>query len=56
MALPLIDLSILPDLAQITGAHLTAIFGSHASATMATTDDSVVILATFLYDTGSGIV
>ena len=56
MALPLIDLSILPDLAQITGAHLTAVFGSHPTASTPSTDDSVVILATFLYDTGPGIV
>jgi hypothetical protein len=50
MPLPLIDLSILPDLAQITGAHLTGIFGSHPIGGHPSTDDSVVILATFLYD------
>jgi hypothetical protein len=52
MVLPLIDLSILPDLAQITGAHLTGLFGSHAMPSLAQADDSIVILATFLYDTG----
>jgi hypothetical protein len=56
MALPLLDLSILPDLAQITGAHLTGLFGSHSIPSMASTDDSIVILATFLYDTGPTIV
>ena len=55
MSLPLIDLSILPDLAQLTGAHLTGIFGSHPSAEMPGSDDSIVVLATFLYETG-GIV
>ena len=54
MVLPLIDLSVLPDLAQITGAHLTAIFGSHSAPTMASTDDSIVILAAYLYETGGG--
>jgi hypothetical protein len=56
MMLPLIDLSVLPDLAQITGTHLTGLFGSHSMPSMAQADDSIVILATFLYDTGSGIV
>jgi hypothetical protein len=56
MLLPLIDLSVLPDLAQITGAHLTGLFGSHSAPTMASSDDSIVILATFLDDTGPTVV
>ncbi len=56
MPLPILDLSILPDLAQLTGAHLLGIFGSHASSDMPGSDDSIVVLATFLYETGgSGI-
>jgi hypothetical protein len=56
MVLPFIDLSALPDLAQITGAHLTGLFGSHAMPSLAQADDSIVILATFLYDTAPTIV
>jgi hypothetical protein len=56
MHLPIIDLSILPDLAHITGAHLTAIFGSRPSADMPGSDDSIVILAAYVYETGGGIV
>lgn len=52
MLLPHIDLSMLPDLAQLTGAHLTGIFGSHPSAQKPASDDSIVVLATFLYETG----
>jgi hypothetical protein len=52
MSLPLIDLSILPDLAQLTGAHLTAIFGSHPAAEMPGSDDSIVVLATVVYEAG----
>lgn len=52
MLLPLIDLSFLPDLAQLTGAHLTGLFGSHPSAQYPGSDDSIVVLATFLYEAG----
>lgn len=54
MSLPILDLSMLPDLAHLTGAHLTAIFGSGPSAQMPGSDDSIVILAAFLYETGGG--
>jgi hypothetical protein len=54
MILPVLDLSILPDLAHFTGAHLTAVFGSRPSAQMPGSDESIVILATYLYETGGG--
>lgn len=54
MILPSLDLSILPDLAHMTGVHLTAIFGSHPLADMPGSDDSIVILAAYLYETGGG--
>jgi hypothetical protein len=43
MHLPILDLSILPDL-----SHLTGLFGSIGH--VAQSDDSIVILATFLYE------
>ncbi|MEO6387226.1 MAG: hypothetical protein ABIT16_07330 [Croceibacterium sp.] len=46
MNLPTIDLSILPDLHVLTG-----LFGSLVGE-MPGHDDSVVILATFVYDSG----
>jgi len=46
MELPKIDLSALPDLDTLTG-----LFGSLA-AQLPGHDDSVVILATFVYDAG----
>jgi hypothetical protein len=54
MILPSLDLSSLPDLAHMTGAHLTAVFGSRPSAQMPGSDDSIVILAAYLYETGGG--
>jgi len=54
MHLPILDLSILPDLAHYTGVHLTAIFGSRPSAQMPGSDDSIVILAAYLYETQGG--
>jgi hypothetical protein len=53
MPLPLIDLSLLPDLGAFTGAHPTGIFGS-LPADRPGTDDSIVVLATFLYDAAGG--
>jgi hypothetical protein len=38
----------------MTGAHLTAVFGSRPSAQMPGSDDSIVILAAYLYETGGG--
>jgi len=53
MQLPVIDLSKLPDL-----AHATGLFGSLKH--MPGSDDSIVILATFLYESvpphGNGII
>ena len=46
MKLPKIDLSALPDLDTLTG-----LFGS-LTADMPGHDDTVVILATFVYETG----
>ena len=43
--MPRLDLSALPDLSTLTG-----MFGSLASSQMPGHDDSIVILATFLYD------
>lgn len=52
MNLPRIDLSALPDLDTLTG-----VFGSLAGGRMPAHDDSIVILATFVYETtGGGIV
>jgi hypothetical protein len=48
MPLPMLDLSMLPDLAHMTGVHLTGIFGSIQSDPGS--DDSIVILATYLYE------
>jgi hypothetical protein len=45
MTLPKLDLSALPDLST-----LTAMFGSLAEGRPSSHDDSIVILATFLYD------
>lgn len=45
MNLPKIDLSSLPDLDQLTG-----LFGSLVDATRVQSDDSIVILMTFLYE------
>lgn len=45
MDLPRIDLSSLPDLSTLTG-----LFGSLAEGHSPGHDDSIVILATFLYD------
>lgn len=47
--LPIIDLVVLPELAQLTGAHLTGLFGSIAE--LPGSDDSIVVLASFLYET-----
>ncbi|HYD24503.1 MAG TPA: hypothetical protein VEB68_06880 [Croceibacterium sp.] len=48
MNLPKIDLSVLPDLDTLTG-----LFGSFlADQPMPGHDDSVVILATFVYESG----
>lgn len=46
MELPKIDLSTLPDLDTLTG-----LFGTIANASRGH-DDTVVILATFVYDSG----
>ena len=48
MKLPKIDLSALPDLDTLTG-----LFGS-LTADMPGHDDTVVILATFVYESGGG--
>ncbi len=45
MPLPKLDLSALPDLTTLTG-----LFGSLADGRPPSHDDSIVILATFLYD------
>jgi hypothetical protein len=45
MTLPSIDLSALPDLSTLTG-----IFGSLTEGRTPGHDDSIVILATFIYD------
>lgn len=45
MTLPKLDLSALPDLPTLTG-----MFGSFANGHTPGHDDSIVILATFLYD------
>ena len=45
MILPKLDLAALPDLPT-----LTAVFGSLAAGRPAGHDDSIVILATFLYE------
>ena len=45
MPLPKLDLSALPDLTTLTG-----LFGSLAEGRAPGHDDSIVILATFLYD------
>jgi hypothetical protein len=45
MDLPTLDLSALPDLPTLTG-----MFGCLASARSPGHDDSIVILATFIYD------
>ena len=50
MKLPKIDLSFLPDLDTLTG-----MFGS-LTYQLPGHDDTVVILATFVYDSGGGIV
>jgi len=50
MNLPRIDLSILPDLDNLVG-----IFGSLSHATLPGHDDSIVIVATFVYET-SGLI
>ena len=50
MKLPKIDLSALPDLDILTG-----MFGS-LTYQLPGHDDTVVILATFVYDSGGGIV
>jgi hypothetical protein len=49
MNLPRIDLSALPDLDTLTG-----VFGSFAGGRMPMHDDSIVILATFVYETTGG--
>lgn len=46
MKLPRIELSSLPDLSTLTG-----MFGSR-TADMPGHDDSIVVLATFVYETG----
>ena len=52
MKLPKLDLSTLPDLDTLTG-----LFGSLAAdMPMPGHDDTVVILATFVYETGGGII
>jgi hypothetical protein len=54
MKLPRIDLSALPDLPA-----LTAMFGSLGEGRSPGHDDSIVILATFLYDAqppGGGVI
>ena len=54
MNLPKLDLSALPDLSTLTG-----MFGSLADSRMPGHDDSIVILATFLYDAqppGGGLI
>ena len=52
MQLPKIDLSALPDLDTLTG-----LFGSLAAdMPMPGHDDTVVILATFVYESGGGII
>jgi len=54
MNLPRIDLSALPDLSTLTG-----MFGSLANGQGPGHDDSIVILATFLYDAqppGGGLI
>ena len=45
MPLPKLDLSVLPDLSTLTG-----MFGSLAEGRTPGHDDSIVILATFIYD------
>ena len=45
MNLPQIDVSALPELSAATG-----VFGSLANKAILATDDSVVIMITFLYD------
>jgi len=45
MNLPKIDLSSLPDLDQLTG-----LFGSLVDVTRVQSNDSIIILATFLYE------
>lgn len=47
MNLPKIDLSSLPDLAALTG-----VFGSHATRPWPGHDDSIVIIATVVYESG----
>ncbi|HEY7806281.1 MAG TPA: hypothetical protein VIC34_03690 [Croceibacterium sp.] len=54
MTLPVLDLATLPELAHLTGAPPTAIFGNRPSAQMPGSDDSIVILATYVYETGGG--
>ena len=54
MNLPKLDLSALPDLSTLTG-----VFGSLADGRMPRHDDSIVILATFIYDVqppGGGLI
>lgn len=46
MNLPKIDLSSLPDLDTLTG-----VFGSLAHQAQATSDDTIIIVMAFLYDT-----
>ena len=53
MTLPKLELSALPDLSTLTG-----VFGSFVDGRPSGHDDSIVILATFLYDAnppGSGL-
>jgi hypothetical protein len=54
MTIPKLDLSTLPDLSTLTG-----VFGSLADGRSPGYDDSIVILATFLYDAhppGGGLI
>ncbi len=51
MSLPTIDLSTLPSLTDINGGQPMGIFGASPSAQMPGYDDSIVILASFLYET-----
>lgn len=55
MSLPVIDISTLPNLAHFTGAQPMGMFGSQQAAQLSSgSDDSIVVLATFLYETGGG--
>lgn len=46
MNLPKIDLSALPDLETLTG-----VFGSLAHKVDATSDDTIIVVMAFIYDT-----